>query len=150
MRTTPEECIDRFGSPGSNPQFYTVMRNSPGLADTIGIPCNIYCHRSMLMSLTCVFDDMFDTGLRFRSWDECYRIRDRRSIVDPHDPPLISEFSLHSWALAVDVNVQEPLDPSRSPEDVSIIRIFRAAGFYWGGAFERKDPAHFELRREKL
>jgi hypothetical protein len=55
------------------------------------------------------------------------------------------EISLHAWGIAWD------FDPEHNPlgkagtMDPTIVEIFAANGFFWGGKFKgRKDPMHFQ------
>jgi hypothetical protein len=64
----------------------------------------------------------------------------RHKMNDPSKP-----LSLHSWAIACDVNWSEnpPGHPSRIHPGV--VQIFEAAGFTWGAKFHSNpDPMHFQ------
>lgn len=52
--------------------------------------------------------------------------------------------SLHSWGVAMDVNVAGNGygKPSTQPPD--LIKAFKANGFRWGGEFRNPDPMHWE------
>lgn len=57
-----------------------------------------------------------------------------------------SDLSTHSWGIAIDIEPQAyPLGSlKRLPDEV--VRIFRDAGFFYGGDFKKtKDPMHFQL-----
>jgi D-alanyl-D-alanine carboxypeptidase len=54
--------------------------------------------------------------------------------------------STHSWAIAIDLEAERyPLGSmAKFPDEV--IRIWKDAGFFYGGDFKsRKDPMHFQL-----
>jgi hypothetical protein len=57
-----------------------------------------------------------------------------------------SDLSTHSWGIAIDIEPQTYTlgSSKRLPDDV--VRIFRDAGFFYGGDFKKtKDPMHFQL-----
>jgi len=58
-----------------------------------------------------------------------------------------SALSLHSWAVAVDINadtnpMKDPLTCDMPPE---FIDAFVSNGWTWGGTFPTPDPMHFQL-----
>jgi hypothetical protein len=62
-----------------------------------------------------------------------------------HDPSLGS--SLHSWGIAVDLNVPENLRGTRGHMDPGVVAAFKRWGFDWGGDWHYTDPMHFEMSR---
>lgn len=56
------------------------------------------------------------------------------------------ELSLHSWAIAVDVNAAtNPRgNPMRRDIPDAWVRAFEAEGWSWGGHFQTADPMHFQ------
>ena len=55
--------------------------------------------------------------------------------------------SLHTWGIAVDLNVPGNLRGSRGEIDRDVVAIFKKWGFAWGGDWSWTDPMHFELAR---
>ncbi|MET3962282.1 hypothetical protein ABIE44_002216 [Marmoricola sp. OAE513] len=53
--------------------------------------------------------------------------------------------SLHTWGLAVDLNVPGNLRGTAGTMDPRIVQIFNRWGFAWGGTWRDPDPMHFEL-----
>lgn len=60
--------------------------------------------------------------------------------------------SNHSWGSAVDLKIDNVLDPFADGEThaglVLIATIFNEEGWYWGGGYRREDSMHFEVSRE--
>jgi hypothetical protein len=78
------------------------------------------------------------------------------ALVDPEDfggcyvPRFINRdptrgVSLHTWGIAVDLNVAT--NPLGTPGQIDqrIVSTFGRWGFAWGGNWQRPDPMHFEL-----
>jgi hypothetical protein len=53
--------------------------------------------------------------------------------------------SLHSWGMAVDLNVPGNLRGTSGQMDRRVVAIFKKWGFAWGGDWNYTDPMHFEL-----
>jgi hypothetical protein len=53
--------------------------------------------------------------------------------------------SLHSWGIAVDLNVPGNLRGTVGEIDRDVVRIFKDWGFAWGGDWSYTDPMHFEM-----
>jgi D-alanyl-D-alanine carboxypeptidase len=60
-----------------------------------------------------------------------------------HDPRL--GLSLHSWGIAVDLNVAENQRGTHGHMNPQIVEIFKKWGFDWGGDWHYTDPMHFEM-----
>lgn len=106
---------------------------------TIGFPKKIFINKDFRPVLEKAFNNVIDRGLAHEliSWDGCFIIRQKRGL---------KSMSLHSWAIACDVNQQENQlgnEPTLSPEFVA---CFIDAGCEWGGTWTRKDGMHFELK----
>jgi hypothetical protein len=57
----------------------------------------------------------------------------------------VSELSLHSWGIAWDFDPEHNQQGTTGSMDASIVQIFAAHGFFWGGNFQgTKDPMHFQ------
>lgn len=105
---------------------------------TIGFPKKIFCNNDFRPFLEKALNNVVDRGLsnEMKTWDGCFMIRQKRGL---------SSFSMHSWALAVDINAFEnQLNqvPKLSPE---FVKCFTDAGLVWGGTWQRKDGMHFEI-----
>lgn len=57
-----------------------------------------------------------------------------------------SHLSLHSWGIAIDLNVEDnPLGLTHPKQPDKLIQTFNRHGFFWGGNYvHRKDPMHFQ------
>jgi hypothetical protein len=57
-----------------------------------------------------------------------------------------SSLSLHSWGIAIDLNVEDnPLGSTHPKQPQILIDTFKAHGFFWGGDYRhRRDPMHFQ------
>ena len=55
--------------------------------------------------------------------------------------------SLHSWGIAVDLNVPGNQRGTVGQMDRQVVAIFKKWGFAWGGDWNYTDPMHFEMDR---
>lgn len=53
--------------------------------------------------------------------------------------------SLHTWGIAIDLNVPGNLRGTEGEIDRRVVAIFKKWGFAWGGDWNWTDPMHFEL-----
>ena len=53
--------------------------------------------------------------------------------------------SLHSWGMAVDLNVPGNQRGTAGEMDRRVVAIFKKWGFAWGGDWNYTDPMHFEM-----
>ena len=53
--------------------------------------------------------------------------------------------SMHSWGIAVDLNVPTNLMGTKGDMHPRIVQIFKQWGFAWGGDWNYTDPMHFEM-----
>jgi hypothetical protein len=98
------------------------------------------CHRLLVDNFVYAFEEIHKAGLagQFLEFNGIYA---RRPIRGQASHP-----SCHSWGIAIDMLASRyPLgSKKRMPE--SIVNIWRAAGFFYGGDFlSRKDPMHFQF-----
>jgi hypothetical protein len=102
----------------------------------------VTCHRVMLPQLEGALQAVVDAGLA--------------SAIDPADfggcysPRFIERdprrgLSLHTWGIAVDLNVSGNQVGTSGTMDPRVVRIFESWGFAWGGRWSIPDPMHFEL-----
>jgi hypothetical protein len=62
-----------------------------------------------------------------------------------HDPSY--GLSLHSWGIAVDLNVPGNQRGTAGEMDRGVVAIFKKWGFAWGGDWNYTDPMHFEMSK---
>src|SRR5262249_23600906 len=98
------------------------------------------CHKLAVDNFRKAFEDIRVAGLenQAKNYSGIYA---RRSIRGSESHP-----STHSWGIAIDLEAEQyPLGRSRRLAN-EVVRIFREAGFFYGGDFlSRKDPMHFQL-----
>ena len=107
---------------------------------TIGFPKKIFLNKDMKSPLQKALRNLISRGLakEMKTWDGCFIIRTKRALTS---------LSLHSWAIACDVNQSENqlnMIPKLSKE---FVKCFTDAGFDWGGLWKRKDGMHFQLSK---
>jgi hypothetical protein len=107
---------------------------------TIGFPKKIFINKDFKPVLEKALRNLIDRKLtkELKTWDGVFSIRSKRGL---------KSLSLHSWALAVDVNRAENdlgMTPKLSPQ---FVKCFTDAGCDWGGTWKRKDGMHFQLKK---
>ncbi len=100
----------------------------------------VYCNRDLVPVLDQAMRQLdFEGRLgEIVTFDGCWNIRPVRGTEDK------PKWSIHSWALAFDLNAAlMPLGSTSkwSPEFVSAMEL---AGLTWGGTFSRSDPMHYQ------
>jgi hypothetical protein len=102
----------------------------------------VTCHRVMLPQLRAALQEVVDSGLADRidpgDFGGCYAPR-----FIAGDPS--KGLSLHTWGIAVDLNVQGNLRGTPGDLDRRVVDVFKRWGFAWGGDWSYTDPMHFEL-----
>lgn len=137
---TPDDCLARYGPPDPASSWLTLW-DVPADLEVGIIPKKIYCNRDLIAPLTEAFCNIKTRGLvsQLKTWDGCFNIRLMRGSK--------TRWSLHSWAVAIDINAFENglgQPPTMSPE---LVACFTDAGFDWGGTWKRPDGMHFQLSR---
>ena len=102
----------------------------------------VTCHRVMLPQLRAVLTEVVQRGLADKihpdEYAGCYYPR-----YIGYDPA--KGLSLHSWGIAVDLNVPGNQRGTAGEMDRQVVAIFKKWGFAWGGDWSYTDPMHFEL-----
>lgn len=102
----------------------------------------VTCHRVMFPALRGAMQQVVEEGLAasvdVEDYGGCYVPR----FID-RDPG--RGLSLHTWGIAVDLNVQGNLPGTAGTLDPRVVEVMRAWGFAWGGDWREPDPMHFEL-----
>lgn len=135
---TAAQCLRKYGDPTL--QNNLVMWDVPTELEIGIIPKRIYCNRDLIRPLEQAFRNLITRGFveELKTWDGCFNIRKKRGL---------NSMSLHSWAIAIDVNAFENglgVEPKLS---AGFVKCFTDAGFDWGGSWKRKDGMHFQLSR---
>jgi hypothetical protein len=102
----------------------------------------VTCHRVMLPQLRSALREIVQRGLASEihpdEYAGCYYPR-----FIGYDPA--KGLSLHSWGIAVDLNVPGNQRGTAGEMHPQVVAIFKKWGFAWGGDWNYTDPMHFEL-----
>lgn len=102
----------------------------------------VTCHREMLPQLRAALTEVRDRGLAATidagDYGGCYVPR-----FIGRDPR--NGLSLHTWGIAVDLNVAGNQRGTVGDINRDVVAIFKKWGFAWGGDWRWTDPMHFEL-----
>jgi hypothetical protein len=102
----------------------------------------VMCHRLMIDQLRGALQEIQNRGLarliNTRDYGGCWS--PRHIDFNPRKP-----LSMHSWGLAIDINVSTNQLGRTPTMDPRIVQIFNRWGFAWGGRWHRPDGMHFEL-----
>lgn len=107
---------------------------------TIGFPKKIFINKDFKPVLEKALRNLMSRGLtkELKTWDGVFIIRTKRSLLS---------LSLHSWAIAVDVNQAENQLNQTPKLSNAFVKCFTDAGCDWGGTWTRKDGMHFQLEK---
>jgi D-alanyl-D-alanine carboxypeptidase len=136
---TSQQALKKYGNPSpSNPNL--VLWDVPAELEIGIIPKRIYCNKDMIAPLTAAFKALITTGCvtELKTWDGCFNIRKKRGLAS---------MSLHSWAIAIDVNAFENGLNQTPKLSKLFVSCFTNNGFDWGGVWKRKDGMHFQLSK---
>jgi len=111
-------------------------------SETVPILGSVTCHSVMLPQLRAALTEISQRGLAAEidpnDYGGCYVPR-----FIGHDPS--RGLSLHTWGIAIDLNVSTNQRGIPGEIDRDVVAIFKKWGFAWGGDWEWTDPMHFEL-----
>lgn len=110
--------------------------------ENVPILGRVTCHRVMLPQLRAALAEVAAEGLageiHASEYGGCYVPR-----FIGRDPS--KGLSLHTWGIAVDLNVSGNQRGVAGEIDRRVVNIFKRWGFAWGGDWAWTDPMHFEL-----
>lgn len=94
---------------------------------TIGFPKKIFLNEDLQPKLEAALRALIacDLASEMTTWDGCFMIRSKRAL---------SSLSLHSWAIAVDINAFENRLHQKPKLSAKFVKCFTDNGFDWGGA----------------
>lgn len=136
---TSAQCLKKYGPPAADNKWL-VLWDVPTHLEIGVIPKRIYCNKDLVKPLEQAFKNLIDRGYvkELKTWDGCFNIRKKRGL---------SSMSLHSWAIAIDVNAFENGLNVTPKLSAGFVKCFKDAGFDWGGEWTRKDGMHFQLSK---
>ena len=104
----------------------------------------VTCNKGMLPQLRAALTEIVQQGLADKihpnEYAGCYYPR-----FIANDPG--KGLSLHSWGIAVDLNVPGNQRGTVGQMDRRVVAIFKRWGFAWGGDWNYTDPMHFEMAK---
>lgn len=110
--------------------------------ESVPILGRVTCHRVVLPQLRSALSEVVERGLASSidpgDFGGCYVPR-----FIGHDPS--QGLSLHTWGIAIDLNVAGNQRGSVGEIDRRVVSTFKRWGFAWGGDWQWTDPMHFEL-----
>lgn len=136
---TSAQCLKKYGPPAADNKWL-VLWDVPTHLEIGVIPKRIYCNKDLVKPLEQAFKNLIDRGYvkELKTWDGCFNIRKKRGL---------NSMSLHSWAIAIDVNAFENGLNVTPKLSAGFVKCFTDASFHWGGSWTRKDGMHFQLSK---
>lgn len=136
---TSAQCLKKYGEPSASNKNL-VLWDVPTELEIGVIPKRIYCNKDLIKPLEAAFKALIATGCvkELKTWDGCFNIRKKRGLAS---------MSLHSWAIAIDVNAFENGLGVTPKLSAKFVKCFTDNGFDWGGIWQRKDGMHFQLSK---
>lgn len=135
-------CLKKYGIPG-NPKtegrFISIWNVPSDINAAIpALPNRIYCNNDLREPLEKALRNVMSRGLtaQIKAWDGCYQVRNKRGQ---------GSMSLHSWAIAVDINAAWNRFGAKPTMSAALVKCFTDIGFDWGGTWSKPDGMHFQL-----
>lgn len=110
--------------------------------ENVPILGDVTCHRVMLKQLHAALTEVAARGLADKIHPDEYA-----GCYYPRFIAGTSKLSLHSFGIALDMNVPGNQRGTVGEFDREVVKIFKKWGFAWGGDWSYTDPMHFELAR---
>jgi len=110
--------------------------------ETVPILGKVTCHRVVLPQLRAAF-----TEIRARGLAREINVEEYAGCFYPRFIAGSTELSLHSFGIALDLNVPGNQRGTVGEMDRTVVSIFKKWGFAWGGDWNYTDPMHFEMDR---
>ena len=101
---------------------------------------SVRCHKVMLPQLRAALTEIASSGLADEINPEEYA-----GCYYPRFIAGTTQLSLHSFGIAVDLNVPGNQRGTVGEMDRTVVAIFKRWGFAWGGDWNYTDPMHFEM-----
>jgi len=98
------------------------------------------CHKLIAEAFGTAFGGVQRAGLQpqLTSFGGCFAFRPQRTGT---------KLSAHAWGIAIDLNPETNAQGTIGNMDARVVRVFRDAGFEWGGDWQgkTKDTMHFQF-----
>lgn len=139
---TSRDCLNKYGEPGNaktEGRFISIWDVPADINAALpALPNRIYCNNDLRGPLEKAFRNIIARGLtkEVKTWDGCYQVRNKRGQ---------GSLSIHSWALALDINAAWNRFGARPTMSAALVKCFTDAGFDWGGTWSKPDGMHFQL-----
>lgn len=142
---TSNECLKKYGYPDvTMERKYLMLWDVPDDINAVipAIPNKIYCNKDLVKPLETAFRNIITRGLskKIKTWDGCFNIRLKTG------SRIKTNWSLHSWAIAIDINAAWNGWKKQPQMSAELVKCFTDAGFIWGGTWTPKDGMHFQLK----
>jgi hypothetical protein len=149
-----QQCLKKYGDPNlletQNKHFVTWQVPTDiqqafshvrfSAVGTIGFPKRIFVNKDFRPILEQALRNVMSRGLtkEMKTWDGCFIIRQKRGLTS---------MSLHSWAVAIDVNAFENQLGQTPKLSAAFVKCFTDSGMDWGGVWRRADGMHFQISK---
>lgn len=136
---TSQNALKKYGLPtNSNPNL--VLWNIPEELQIPNLPKRMFINKDMIQPLRKALKNIIERCLvdEIKTYDGCFNIRKKRGQ---------KSMSLHSWALAIDINAFENGFGQKPKMKLELVACFTDAGFEWGGRWAKPDGMHFQLAK---
>lgn len=135
---TSVDCIKKYGTPSAKSKWLQIL-HVPNYLQYSTLPNRIFCnydfHAPYLNALELLHER--DCISEIKTFDGVFNIRRMRNA---------SAYSLHSWAIAIDLNAFQNQMYTKGKWSKEFIKCFTDAGFDYGGHWKKRtDPMHFQL-----
>lgn len=151
---TSSQCAKKYGDPrlvATQNKFFELwivpLRFLTAFAHvrftalgTIGFPKKIFINKDFKPVLEKALNNLIDRGYtqELKTWDGVFMIRNKIGL---------SSMSLHSWAIACDINAEDNQLNMKPKLSTGFVKCFTDAGCDWGGTWNRKDGMHFQMAK---
>lgn len=150
---TSNQCFKKYGDPSllsTQIEFFEVWIVPQNILDafshvrlsavgTLGFPKKIFINKDFRPLLELALLNVISNKLtkELKTWDGCFIIREKRGL---------NSLSLHSWAVAIDLNAFENGLGKIPKLSKAFVKCFTDVGMDWGGIWTRKDGMHFQIK----
>ena len=140
---TSNDCIKKYGTPDIHMERkHLELWDIPAEINKAipELPNRLYCNKALKAPFLLAFQNLIkqDLACQIMTWDGCFNIRKKKGG---------STYSLHSWAIAIDINAAWNGFGATPQMPAEVVKCFTDAGFDWGGTWSKKDGMHFQLSK---